>query len=312
MPNPKNIRNFESVLRAGGFGFKNGKRIFGVKVINKTGSDIAADSLVALSGFDVTSKKMKIVLADADSANLATDVFVALNKITNGKEGNVYKGGLSNSNLNTNGVTTVGDPVYLDVAAGAFTATAPTASNARTVLVGYVTVKSATVGQIQWDVQPFQRIGTNDFQNGTDGTIQIATGTITSANITGTSAGQLGHANGVVLVAGGGAGTITQFVYALIENDFLTAAYTGGGVTGIKLAAGGAALSNTVAAAVFVQAAADISVELTPPPSLTVASVYPLNTGLNLVSASAPTQPGTAAGVIKWKLGYRVINSQLD
>src|SRR3990167_761413 len=37
-------------------------------VINKTGSAIASDKLVSISGFDVTSGKPKIVLADADVA----------------------------------------------------------------------------------------------------------------------------------------------------------------------------------------------------------------------------------------------------
>lgn len=162
MPNPKNIRNYESLLRAGGFAFKDGKRRFGVKVINKTGADIAADALVAISGFDVTTKLMKIVLADADAANLGTEVFVALGKITNGAKGNVYKGGLSAANLNTNGVTTVGDAVYLDITAGGFTATAPTGGLARVLIVGYTTVKSATVGQVIWDVQAPQKLGAND------------------------------------------------------------------------------------------------------------------------------------------------------
>lgn len=142
--------------------------------------------------------------------------------------------------------------------------------------------------------------------------VQSVTGSITSANITGTSAGQLGHANGVVLLAGQGATKIVQPIACLIEMDFLTAAYTGGGVTGLKLNGGGVAVSNTVAAATFIQAGADISVMLETPPSLTVPSVLPLNNGINLVSASAPTNPGTAAGVIKWTLFYRTITSQLD
>ncbi len=173
---------------------------------------------------------------------------------------------------------------------------------------------SATVGQIAWDIQDAQKFGSNDIQSGVDATVLTSSGTISSANITGTSAGQLGHANGVILVAAGGATIINQLVYALIEMDFATAAYTGGGATAIKLGAGGVQLSNSVAAATFINAAADISVELDAPgtSTWTTANVYVLNNTLNLVSSAAPTQPGTAAGVIKWKIGYRALVSQLD
>lgn len=305
------VRRFGTQVQSPGFWLKT-RREYGIRVINKTGSSIAANKLVAISGYDVTSKHMKIVLADADAANLATDVYVTRAAVADGAKCSVFKGFQSPATLDTSGVATVGDPVYLDTTAGGFTATAPSTGNSMVVLVGYTTVKSSTVGQIHWDIQPPQKFGSGQIQSGVDATILTATGSISAANITGTSAGQLGHANGVVLLAGGGATVINQLVYAIIENDFLTAAYTGGGATGIKLNGGGVAVSNTVAAAVFVQAAADISVELTPPPSLTVASVYPLNNGLNLVSASAPTNPGTAAGVIKWKIGYRAITTQLD
>lgn len=160
---PKATRNFASVLRAGGFLTRENGRLIGMKVINKTGSDIAADKLVAISGYDVTSKLPKIVLADADSADLATDVFVALAAITNGKQGNVFKGGTSAANLNTN-FGTVGDAVFLDITAGAFTGTQPTALNARVIVVGYTMVKSATVGQIKWDIKPPSKLGSLDAQ----------------------------------------------------------------------------------------------------------------------------------------------------
>jgi hypothetical protein len=157
MAQPKNVRNFTSILRAGGL-LHRGRRMNGTAVINKTGSDIAIDKLVAISGYDVTSKLPKVVLADADSAGLAVDVFVTLQTLTNGKSGNVFKGGTSTANLNTNGVTSVGDPVYLDVTAGAFTATLPTANNSVVQIVGYTMVKSATVGQIAWDIGPVSKI----------------------------------------------------------------------------------------------------------------------------------------------------------
>lgn len=179
MPTPKSIRNFESVLRVAGILTKKAGRLYGAKVINKTGSAIAADKLVAISGYDVTSKLPKIVLADADGADLASDVFVALAAINDGKEGNVWKGGTSGATLNTN-FGTVGDPVYLDITAGAFTGTAPTAANARVLVVGYTMVKSATVGQIKWDVKgSASKFGSNDVQQ-TSGRTVAATAAIAS------------------------------------------------------------------------------------------------------------------------------------
>lgn len=306
MAQTKNIRSFSSVLRAGGFLFR-GRRQMGQVVINKTGSDIAADSLVAISGFDVTTKLVKVVLADADSANLATDVYVTLGKITNGKAGNVYKGGLSAANLNTNGVTTVGDPVYLNTTAGGFTATAPTSNPSVVVLVGYTTVKSTSVGQIAWDIQPASKFGSGSIQSGVDASILTATGTITSANITGAAAGQLGHAQGVVLVAAGGVGVYNQLVYAVWESLFLTAAYTDGGNLSVNNGAGGTAITGVAANTVWCTNAATAYGELDP---LTAANrVVVLNNPLNLVSTVAPTQPGTAAGTLKWIIGYRAITA---
>lgn len=165
---PKRFRNFTSVLRATGFLTRESGRLIGCKVINKTGSDITADSLVAISGFDVTSKLPKVVLADADSADLATDVYVALEKITNGVAGNVFKGGTSAATQNTN-FGTVGDPVYLSTTAGAFTSTAPATGISRVQVVGYTTVKDATIGQIRWDIKPVTKISSND-TNFTQGT----------------------------------------------------------------------------------------------------------------------------------------------
>jgi hypothetical protein len=136
-----------------------------------------------------------------------------------------------------------------------------------------------------------------------------ASGTITSANIVGTSAGQLGHANGVELVAAGGTHVINQLVYAILINDFATAAYTGGGNTTINIGSGGAALTGLVSNANFIQSGADKIIEFVP--LAATFNVYTENKGINLVTASAPTQPGTAAGVFRYVVGYRQIATGL-
>lgn len=142
-----------------------------VSVINKTGSSIGADKLVTISGLDATSGKPKIVLADTDVA-AHDDVYVTTAAIANDAEGTVYKGALSAANLNTNSASAAGDPVYLGTTAGGFAHTAPTGASARVQPVGFVVVKSATVGQILWLVSPTRIIGLNEIQPASlDGTI---------------------------------------------------------------------------------------------------------------------------------------------
>lgn len=134
--------------------------------------------------------------------------------------------------------------------------------------------------------------------------IHYAEVSVASAAITGTSAGQLGHANGVVLVAAPGAGIAIEFVSAVVINDFDTAAYTGGGNVTINYAAGGAAVSSVVSYANSIGAGAD-KIALVIPVAPTNNQLA-ANVGLNLVAASAPTQPGTAAGVVRVKVAYRL------
>lgn len=302
-----NIRSFNESLRAEAFLFRGAKKL-GVRVINKTGSSIATDKLVAITGYDVTSGRPKVVLADADVAG-HEDVYVTSGSIADSSEGYVYKGMVSAANLNTNSATTVGDPVYLSTTAGAFTVTAPSVANAIVLPVGFVAVKSATVGQIFWNIGPIQKAGSNQVQSGVESATLVATGSISSANITGTSSGQLGHANGVELVAAGGTHVINQLVYAVLINDFSVAAYTGGGNTTINIGSGGAALTGLVSNANFIQAGADKVIEFVP--LAATFNTYTENKGINLVTASAPTQPGTAAGVFRYIVGYRQLSTGL-
>ncbi len=146
---------------------------------------------------------------------------------------------------------------------------------------------------------------------GTTPAIQVAKGQISPANIIGTAAGQLGHANGVVLVPAAPAGAINQLVSGVVAMDFLTAAYTGAaGNVSINISAGGAALTGVVTGTVLIQAAADIIIELVP--LAATKNTYTAANGLALVSTAAPTNPGTAAGVINWVTMYRQIPSLLD
>ena len=137
----------------------------------------------------------------------------------------------------------------------------------------------------------------------------LAQGLISSANITGTSAGQLGHAQGFELVPAYGSDTVVELVSALVIMEFDTAAYTAGGNTTVNIGSGGAALTGLVSNANFLQVAADKIVQFVP--LAATFNVLVANTGLNLVTASATTNPGTAAGVIHYRVVYRVHSTSL-
>lgn len=129
----------------------------GVRVINSTGSDIAADKLVAIVGYNTTSELPKIVLADANDST-HKDIYVTLSAIGNGDSGFVWKGGLSAATLNTSSVSAAGDPVYLSETAGAFTATPPGGSSVSVRPVGWAITDSASVGQIHWHIGEVERV----------------------------------------------------------------------------------------------------------------------------------------------------------
>jgi hypothetical protein len=136
---------------------------------------------------------------------------------------------------------------------------------------------------------------------------QQISGTITSANIIGTGAGQFGHANGYPMLSAAGAHVAAELISCLIFYDFSVAAYTGGGNVSVNWSGGGAALTGVVSAANSMAAATDKAVIFYPLTTAGVALVE--NAGLNLVAASAFTQPGTAAGVIRYVLNFRTHNT---
>lgn len=131
-----------------------------------------------------------------------------------------------------------------------------------------------------------------------------AAGTITAAQIVSVAAGDFGHASGVPLLAAPGpANSVAELVSLILLYDFAVAAYTAGGNITVNRT-GGAAITGLVSAANSVGNAADkIAIFV---PLAVVAEVAAPSIGLSLVSSAAFTQPGTAAGVIRWVLNYRV------
>lgn len=300
----KTYRSYKEYQRAPGFvlgQWRQGQkgqfagRGFGVTVINSSGSDIAADKLVAIdTTMDTTTNIPKIVLANNATVG-HNEIYVTSSIIHNGKTGIVFSGGVSGKTLNTNAVA-AGAQVFLDAVSGGFTGTAPSGVNSRVIPVGYVITSSSTVGQILWDIQAAELFVNNAL---------VATGTISVANIIGTAAGQFGHANGVILVPAPGAGKALILENCTASYVFGTAGYTGGGNTTVNIGAGGAALTGLVSAANFAGAASSKPVMFVP--LSTVGIALTANTPLNLVTASAFTQPGTAAGVINWAITFQVV-----
>lgn len=136
----------------------------GVTMANKTGLTITPGQLVYSGGYDTTLATTTAVLADADAGGKRA-TWVALATILNNASGAFglhYTLTLQNTNAGS-----VGDPVYLSTTAGGYTLTAPSAANALVQIIGYISVKSATVGQIEVILLPGAvpvKIGSNEYQ----------------------------------------------------------------------------------------------------------------------------------------------------
>lgn len=124
----------------------------GLKVRNESGGAFASGDLVCTSGWSETHTRHLVVLADADAvrtgaawilraalANNANDLAFKQHRLT----------GLNTDALN------VGDPIYVTGTAttgNTYTGVAPTGAAVRQQIVGRVAVKSATVGEIEFDL----------------------------------------------------------------------------------------------------------------------------------------------------------------
>lgn len=295
-------QNFSRVLRAPGFvsglwrqGQKGefGPRAIGMTVINKSGSDIAADKLVTISTMDTTTSLPQIVLANASTQGHG-DVYVTPAVIHNGKTGIVLKGGLSGKTLNTNGLT-AGNAIYLDVNSGGFTGTVPTASNARVHQVGYVVAVSSTVGQVLWDIEDqFIQSSTNELN---PQVLQFQKINVPIASFATT------HSTPFTFLAAPGANNyILVDSVALAYNYDGTHALTGGGAVTVIYHGGSAVHSSSVAAGQFTASAS--SVNLLPP--ITGALAPPVNTGLDISTGTADFTTNSSTGSVDVMIWYSV------
>lgn len=120
---------------------------------------------------------------------------------------------------------------------------------------------------------------------------------ISAAGMIDTAAGALSHANGLTIVPAAPTGYVNVWHRTIVSYTFGTAAYTGGGNTTINIGAGGAALSGLIATTTLWQNASSIIQMFVPLSTV----VFPVTkeTAISLKTASAITNPGTAAGTAK-------------
>jgi hypothetical protein len=136
--------------------------------------------------------------------------------------------------------------------------------------------------------------------------LRTETITLTATEIVGTAAGDIGHANGAVLVPAV-ADKIHEFVSAVLIYDYDTAAYTGG-ADDLVVRQGATAVSAAIAKADLL---ADTADDIAYVNALSAADIkLTANSTLNL-AGTAYTQPGTAAGVLRVKLTYKTHDAEL-
>lgn len=131
--------------------------------------------------------------------------------------------------------------------------------------------------------------------------VQFVEVDITAAQIIATTAGSLSHASGLTVVPAAPTGYVNVFHRGIVSYTFGTAAFTGGGNNTFNIA-GGAAITGLIATTTLWQNASSI-IQMFVPLS-TVAFPITKETAINLVTASAVTNPGTAAGSAKVMVWY--------
>jgi len=131
--------------------------------------------------------------------------------------------------------------------------------------------------------------------------------TIDSTKIAGIAAGDLGHADGAILVASPGTGYTQEFVSAFIIYDHSTADFAGGGnnlVVNVGVTGTQVAVSSAITAATLLTASADAIIHVN---AIATEVVYADNGAISLFAGSAYTNNGgTAAGQLRVHLTYRV------
>jgi hypothetical protein len=265
---------------------------------NETGGTLAKGTLVYISGYSATYRRVLVAKADADDpAKQATHVLD--HAVSNNSNSFMVVEALIGG-LNTSSFATVGDPAYVSATAGEFTATAPVGPAQFVQKVGQVKVKSATVGVIHFQTLfTLERVGSN-FLN--ESAVRYAETSLTNAQMLAL------RGTPIEVVAAPGAGKVIEFLSAVLLFD-RTGAYTESDDNlAFKYVDGsGQQASQTIEATGFVDAAADAIINAIAKPDTLLTVAQSVNKALVLHNVgNGEFGGGNAANVVRVKVAYRV------
>lgn len=190
---------------------------FGIAAVNKTGGALTKGTLVYLSGWDSTTSRWKVSKAVAGSpgiiAHYATGVLTADVAIDGAC---TVRPGAKVTGLNTSGKT-VGDAVYLDVTAGAYTYTAPVTS---VQMVGIVSKVDTSDGAIEFDLPYLGGFVNSNTEAAGFSTINA---TLTAAQVTASKV------TPITLIPAPGAGNVIEVIAGGAYLSYGSAAFTQSG-----------------------------------------------------------------------------------
>ncbi len=201
-----------------------------VLAYNDSGSTISKGDLVTFVGAH-TNGQSKIVLADANVADRPAEGAVQADILT-AASGVVIIRGLSPATLNTNSVSSAGDPAFLSETPGGPTYSEETESDERSQRVGYVVVKSATVGQIYYNFR-VAKVGTDAIQSDAVTNALLAPSAVKTYKFT-YSFAVLGGAQGALTLTAADGQLPDNFCIDRVYQHTKTAVGSGGAAT-IKL-----------------------------------------------------------------------------
>lgn len=274
----------------------------GIFVRNESGSEIAAGKLVYVSGWDETTKRWLISLADADVAG-AQAQFVTREAIANNANGFAYYTARI-TGLDTSGAS-VGDPYYLSATAGAGTLTAPTGAGSIRQVVGRVAVVHASTGEVEFDLRALnlERVGTNELQDDAVTSAKIDETVVQAVKVTLSAANIIAmNATPVTLIAAPGANKAIIVDEAVFHFQVGATQFTAGGAVSIEYAdANDNLLASTLAASVITGASDAVRKIDGADGSLTVTA----NKAVEITNATAAFADGD--GTMDVYLRYRVL-----
>lgn len=146
-----------------------------------------------------------------------------------------------------------------------------------------------------------EKVNTLDAKVNSGNEILYANVTLTATEIVGTAAGDIGHSAGAILVAAPSSDYALEFVSATLIFDYSTAAYTGGNGD-LVVRVGTVAQSSVIADANCIKATGDKVYKVN---AIATETSLPVGSSINL-AGTAYTNPGTAAGVLRARVAYRI------